>query len=332
MTRCLPIFLLAVSLLAVAGCTTGGYVPPDEDAGPAALPCEYPSYSGDLRLGETMPPYRWTGARTADGEVVDLDLAEFFCSDEYDAYSSITLVIGAGWCSACPSYIREVDMMSGAIEAGGGLIVYLEVETADFEPATSAAAAEFIDGLIGAGPGLRVGDADNDPANAVRPLVSRMPSGYFIRRSDMRIVADQEESLYVVDFGALAGDPEGEWTPTPPPFEANCGPADEEALEPNDSFETAGAMPVDTVVSGGVCARAGDFYAIDMAGPWRFDLYSSIFEGDLNLRLYDRNGERIGGSTQRSNHDWVDYEGPAVVEVYGHDRASAVYTVELHAR
>jgi len=322
-----PLLLCALLL---AGCD-GSTPPPGTDAGETTPPCEYPELSGDLRLGEVVPSWRWEGALDEHGEARTIDLERVHCDPEYDGYRSILVVISAGWCSACPEYIRAVDAARATLEDEGTLVLYVEVETASFEPATSEDAAAFIDGLIADGPGMRIGDADNSPANTVRGLVSRMPSGYFIRRRDMRIIADQAESIYQLDFGALAADPEQDWTPTPPPFVANCGPADEEAGEPNDALASATPIAFDGEVTGGVCAEGGDFYRVDETGPWRFDLYTEFLmtREDLNLRLFTLEGERIGGSTQRSNHDWIDYEGPAIVEVYGMDNDSTTYRVTL---
>lgn len=321
---------LAAPLLAFAAC--GGGSPPPEDTGPPidAAPCNYPEASGQLGVGQVFPAFRWSGVRTDVGESVDFDMREFFCgAPQYEAYDSIVLVVGAGWCSACPSYIQGVNAISSRLLDEGALILYLEVETADFEPATSAEAATYIDGLIMDGPGLRMGDADNTMPNAVRPLVTQMPSAYFIRRRDMRIVADQRESIYVIDFPALAMDPEQTWTPTPPPFVGNCTMADEEPGEPNDEIATADPIMDGQEIMGGICARGSDFFFVDQTGPWRFDLYSTLFDGNLDLRLWDTSGSRIGGSTQRSNHDWIDYDQPAYVEVFGADGASNTYRVTL---
>jgi hypothetical protein len=320
----------AALLVACGGDDRRGGGGAGSDAGPMTPPCEYPAHPDVLTYGEVIPPYRWNGV-LRDGEAITLDLEAFYCAPEWDAYRSLVLIVGAGWCSACPEYITQVDAMSAELEAAGALIVYLEVETADFEPATSVDAQMFVDAIIGAEAlGIRAGDADNAEPNAVRSAVVQMPSGYFIRKSDMRVIADQAESIYVIDYGALAGSPDGEWEPVRPPFVANCTAADEEPYEPNDSIEAAAAIGEGEFM-GGVCAEASDFYAIDIAGPWRFDLYLDTFEGDLNLRLWV-GGERIGGSTQRANHDWVDYAGPAVVEVYGEDGASNVYMVALGPR
>ncbi|MBX3270723.1 MAG: hypothetical protein KF729_10700 [Sandaracinaceae bacterium] len=320
---------LLVLAIALAGCDG----PPPAGGEDAAAPpaCEYPSHDGTLALGRVIPPWRWENVRDEDGAVRALDLREVHCSPAYDGYRSIVLVVGAGWCPACPEYLRAVNAMSRALEDRGALVVYVEVETAAFEPASGEDAERYVNGLIGDGPGLRVGDGDNTEPSALRRLVTRMPSGYFIRRRDMVVGADQKDTIYQLDWGSLAADPEQPWTPMPPPFVARCGPEDEEAGEPNDELARAQPIRFDEEVAGGVCAPGGDFYRIDETGPWRFDLYTQFLADrqNLDLRLYDRSGERIGGSTQRSNHDWVDYEGPAYVEVYGHDGASATYRVTL---
>ncbi len=325
-----PSLRLAALALTLAGCDGGGSTM-DADAAAPPPPCEYPTFSGELGLGEVVPDWRWQNAQRWDGSTTTIDLEEFFCSPEYDDYSSLVLVISAGWCPACPEYIRAIDEMSGALEDAGAMILYVEVETADFDPATSVDAAAFLNPIIADGPGLRIGDADNAQPNSLRTLVRQMPSGYFIRRRDMTIVADQSQSIYRIDYGTLAADPEQTWTPMPPPFVGNCGPADEEAGEPNDDLASATPITFDGEVTGGICAEGGDWYRVDEAGPWRFDLYTDFLmhREDLNLRLYTTEGERIGGSSQRSNHDWIDYEGPAYVEVYGQENDSQTYRVTL---
>jgi len=330
MGRMRRLCLLLLALPLIASCDNGGMTP-DEDAGMEPPPCEYPEFTGALGLGETMPNWRWDNAQLWDGTTQSIDMREFHCSPEYDSYSSIVLIISAGWCPACPEYIRAVNGMSRALEDNGALILYVEVETSDFDPATSIDAAAFLNPLLDDGPGLRIGDADNSQPNSVRGLVTRMPSGYFIRRRDMLIVADQEQSIYQIDFGGLAADPEQSWIPMPPPFIANCGPSDEEPSEPNDDIASATVIDYDGEVVGGVCAEGSDFYRVNETGEWRFDLFTEFLmtREDINLRLFTVEGERIGGSTQRSNHDWIDYSGPAIIEVYGFDNDSATYRVTL---
>lgn len=327
--------------LALAGCEPGG-VTPEPDAGPTEPPCEYPAASGLLRVGEVLPQFAWQGALDVEGTPIEFRVRDFYCSDRYDRYSSMILLVSAGWCSACPSYIDMLNGMAEGLDAQGSLVVYVEVETADFAPATSEDAAEFIESCISPdefAAGIRIGDADNVGEEYVRSMVSSFPSAYFVRRRDMRIVADQSASVYTLDFGALAGNPEQTWTPALPRFEPRCDPAtEEEAGEPNDSFGEATAIAPGVEVSGGVCMPGSDYYHVTIAGPWRFDLYQSLFTmpdpdaHNVNLRLWSESMERIGGSNVRGNHDWVDWEGPAYVEVYGEQNASGTYRVSVTAR
>lgn len=297
--------------------------------------CEYPSYSGDLALGEVIAPARWNGVYADDGTQFDLDLQEFHCSEDYARYDSMVLVVSAGWCGACPEYISMMNGLAQRLEDNGTMLVYLEAETSTFDPATSLDAKTFIEGIVGADAlGVRAGDADNTMPDTIRPQVTRMPSAYFIRKRDMVITADQAQSQYFIDWPALAADPEGTWTPALPPFVSNCDPSAEESLEPNDSQSQA-ALIEPGEVEGGICMAGTDFYRVNLPGAWRFSMYTNFFmydNGNLDLRLYSVDGERIGGSTQRANHDWIDYEGPALVEIYGDQNASNTYRVELIAR
>lgn len=323
----------------VAGCESGGGGTPD--AGPVVPPCDYPMSSGLLRVGEVLPEFAWQGALDVGGAPGDFRVRDFYCSDAYDRYSSMILLVSAGWCTACPAYIDMLNGMAADLDAQGTLVVYVEVETADFAPASSQDAADFIDTCITPdefAAGVRIGDGDNVGEESVRNGVSSFPSAYFVRRRDMHIVADQSASVYTIDFGSLAADPEQTWTPQLPRFTANCDPAtEEESLEPNDSFDQAGVIEPGTEISGGVCMPGSDYYHVTLAGPWRFDLYQSLFTmpdpdlHDVNLRLWSEDGERIGGSNVRGNHDWIDYEGPAYVEVYGERNASGTYRVSVTA-
>ncbi len=333
------IFVLAC-VLAIAGCEGGAVT--TGDSGPMAPACEYPTSSGLLRVDEVLPELAWQGAIDAEGNRIDFSARDFHCSDRYDRYTSMILLVSAGWCTACPAYIDMLNDMADSLDAQGSLIVYVEVETPDFAPATSADAEHFIDSCIAPAPfaaGIRIGDADNVSDQYVRSMVTQFPSAYFVRRSDMRIVADQSASTYTIDFGSLAANPDQRWEPVQPNFEPHCTAADEEAVEPNDSFDEASPIdPSAGEIAGGVCMPGSDYYHVTLEGPWRFDLYQSIFTTtdpdayNLDLRLWNEAMERIGGSNVRGNHDWVDYEGPAYVEVYGAQNASGTYRVSVTAR
>jgi hypothetical protein len=328
--------ILGLVAVLLASCSSGPATPPPPD-------CTYPAgASGDLGLGEVLPAeLAWAGAIHADGTTADFGARDFFCNDAYDGYTTMIVLVSAGWCSACPAYIDRMNGMAAALEAGGSLVVYVEVETAAFEPATADDAVMFIDGVVmpdSFAAGIRVGDGDAI-GEGVRGRVREFPSVYVVRRRDMRIIADQSESMYQIDFGPLVANPEAPWTPTGSTFEAHCGPAEEEPGEPNDTIATATAISPGAETMGGVCTSlGGDFYRVDIAGPWRFDLYQSLFTTpepvthNVDLRLWNDALERIGGSNVVGNHDWIDWQGPAFVEVYGPRSASGTYRVSVSPR
>ncbi len=96
------------------------------------------------------------------------------------------------------------------------------------------------------------------------------------------------------------------------------------------------ALPVSDVLS--TRAPGWDFYRVDLAGRWRFDLYQSLLTRldppayDFDLRLWRDAMERIRGSSAVGDHDWVDHAGPAYLEVYGPRGTSGAYRVELVRR
>ncbi|MEM1418808.1 MAG: hypothetical protein AAGH15_28190 [Myxococcota bacterium] len=331
---------LVLSLLGAFACGDGG--PAEEGIDDTMTPlCEYPTFTGQLGPGETFPNLSYSGVLDVDGSTLDFTLEEFFCDPVFDVYDSLIVVVSAGWCSACPDYIARMNAQALDLAAAGALLAYIEVETSSFEDATSEDAAEFIDECVSPDEfvaGLRIGEADRTSEVGIRNAVRQFPSAYFIRRRDMQIVADQAASPFTLDFRGLAADPEQEWVPFTPPFMAQCGPADEEPSEPNDTFETATPLGPEAEIEGGVCADGPDFYFVDRPGEWRFDLYQRLFppmEGvdsralDLDIRLWSTDGERIGGSNQFANNDFVRWAGPAYVEVYGEGGRSGTYRVRV---
>ncbi len=331
------LFAGCLALAPLAACGDGGG--DGEGTGSVDTPlCAYPEFSGQLQIGETFPNLAYTNVLDVDGSTLDFSFEDFFCDDAFDAFESVFVVVSAGWCSACPDYLAATNSVAGQLAAEGSLLVYIEVETADFEDATAEDAAAFIDRSVAPETfiaGLRTGEADRTSEAGIRQSVRQFPSAYFVRRRDMQIVADQAATPFRLNFTALAADPEQAWEPVRPPFMAQCGPSDEEAGEPNDTFETASPVEVGTDVEGGVCMDGPDFYFVDRPGPWRFDLFQSLFtepepaSRNVDLRLWSVDGERLGGSNAIANNDAVEWQGPAYVEVYGENGRSGTYRVSL---
>lgn len=327
----------AAGILLAAGCGDDGSAGTME---PEPMACDYPAHTGALRFGETFPPFGWRNAVDETGARRDFLVRDFFCSEAYDAYDSMIVVVTAGWCSACPSYVQRVNELAPQLEANGALLVFVEAETATFQGATSSDAVDWIDGAIAPADfesGLRIGDFESVDENLIRYRVSAFPSAYFVRRRDMRIVADQGSTQFQLDLVSLSSNPEQSWAPSMREFESNCTAADEEPGEPNDTIDQATPLAPGAEVSGGVCAPAPDYWAVDVEGPWRLDLFQSLTvledpdAQNVDLRLYDAAGDRVGGSNVRGNNDFVEFEGPAFVEAYGVQNASGVYRVLLTA-
>lgn len=330
------LFIVGLLLSLSIGCTGGGG---DGSMGPilggtggGGGDCTYPTASGVLRTGETMPDFSWSSAFRDGSTQITFDLQEFHCGAAYEDYSSMVLVVGEGWCGACPSYITWVDSISEQLSANGSLIVYLEGQTASYEPASSAQANEFINNLIGSGRGIRIGDADNSTPSGVDSQVGAVPAGFFIRKSDMMIIAESDAGLGRLPYEMLSGDPDYDWigdiggTVTP-----NCGPADEEPGEPNDTPAEATRVTAGMTVSGGICDGNSDHYRIEHTGDWRFNLTFSHAVGDLDMYIVNEDGSRGLGSATIDDNESINWNGPATIVVFGNGASTAPYTAELVA-
>ncbi len=329
--------LLLLGAIAASGCVgaSGNDQPPLNGIG-GPYDCVYPDdASGELATGERMPRYVWENAQRADGSSFTFDLGDFHCSPEYDDYSSLILVVSAGWCAACPGYIQSVNAMQPGLEEEGALVVYLETQTRSFEAAGGDDAAEFLNELIADGPGLRVGDGDNSIPSDVDRQIRAFPTGFFIRRRDMRIVlAEDDANVGQLPYPELAAEPDADWeTRIGGGLAPNCGAADEEAGEPNDSPNDAATIGLGTI-AGGVCDPSYlDHFYVDVSGPWHLDLRFTHATGDLDVFVLDPSTlTRLAGSTSVDDDEALDWEGPALVAVVGQRRSTAPYTLTITAR
>lgn len=305
--------------------------------------CTYPgAASSPIQVGSTMPPLAWETAVAPGGAVTPLRLEELHCARGQGAPSVIIFVVGAGWCSACPSYIRSVYAQAPQIEAAGGLIVFVEAEDASSRAASSAYAHQYISNLVGTQHGVRVGDGDTRPAARTlynAPLLQAFPSAFVVRTRDMRILADQASSNTMLPYVRMAQDPDGDWSnPSAPPFVARCGPADEEPSEPNDAPAQAALIGAGSF-DAGICTPEPDYYRIDLQGSWQLTLEFSHAVGDLDVYVWDEarnqaltvNGRKVG-SDSATDDEQFSHAGPALVRVEGYQRASAPYRLTLTAQ
>lgn len=185
----------------------GADVPPPP---PPPAPCSYPSTAGGFaRTGDVMPAFVWQNARNPDGSPASLDLADFHC-DHDDGFNGAVFLLSAGWCGNCPGYMRDLAPDVDALEAAGLRVVLVLMEDDAGNSATAddadAYADHYFDGAV-----LRVGDGDTRPTGALysSPIWTAFPGALVVRKSDMVVVANQEDQGQTLDFFGLAEDMNG---------------------------------------------------------------------------------------------------------------------------
>lgn len=332
MTRALGSLLASLSLI-LAACDGGGAPPGDTDAG-TTLPVEctdYPEQFNIVASGETFPPYRWTNAFWNGGRRVDFGLTDFYCGEEYQQYDSLLIVVGAGWCAACPPHAMDINSISSQLRANGTLVAYLLTQNVGGGLATGAEARTWVDTAIGNGWGLRLGDGENSEPGAIAQRANPVPTGYFIRKSDMVLLADENEVGVALPYTEIAMDPTRDWpTELGVMFMSNCPAGSEEASEPNNTLDraqeiTGGAG--DVVIRGGVCDAAPDYYHINIPGS--YDVFLDT-EGALDIAIVDESGARLSqGRVEGTRHSML-FATPNYLIVSGPGRATAPYTLTVH--
>ncbi len=304
--------------------------PPPNTPPPAPENCQMPWADGEMELGRFMKDVSWRGAIDESGQQVDIDLEQVYCDQSYD---TITVIVGAGWCSACPDYERAIAPQANGIAANNGLVLWLQTEDNSYNPASSAVAAQIVNRYVGNAPGLRVGDGETLPRPNVfagSPIVPSYPSGFIVRVSDMRIIATQAAANGILQFDRIAADPNRLWVGN-----ANCGAGEEEPHEPNDSAYEPATIGAGTF-RGGVCGSDMDFYYVDVQGQWRFDLQFRHGTGDIDTYVWDpatnaplvRGGEKVGSDSGNDNESFT-HSGPALVVVYGFRMATSPYELTV---
>ncbi len=338
--------VILVSLFLAACGDTGGdnEAPGDAGGGDAggdvAEQCTYPTHNDTLYVDEVIPPLYWDDARDDQGRIFPFSLEDFHCDEAYAEYDSLAIVVSAEWCPNCPDYMRRIDGLEAELEAAGMLILYVEAETSDYTAPTSAQANAHINRTLNfAGGGIRVGDADTRPGNRFfyyAPAVDGFPSGFVVRKRDMRVIAAQNVDPYILDWRAIADDLDANWGDPPP---ANCDASDEEDSEgPNNNPATAPTLVPGVPVSGGVCDFNGDFYNVEVAGDWRVDLTFThgsdadldvvVWDTDAGQYLTDSDGNAIGSYSETDNESFT-YSGPAQILILGYDNSTAPYVLTL---
>jgi hypothetical protein len=304
----------------------------EEDCGP----CTYPEGATHyLTFGQVAPAMSWEDVFDGGTERTDFSMEAFHCAPEYERYQTLAIVVGAGWCVACPDYFGYVDSLAPDLDTAGMLVAYVETEDRNYIPSDHESANEAITDMVGTENGLRIGDGETQPESRQiydNPTLVSFPTAYVVRRSDMIVITEQNLSDYILPFDEIAADPDADWSnPGAGSFEPACGPEDEEPYEPNDDPLTAPTIELGSF-EGGICAPTPDYYRIEEEGPWRLDLEFTHATGDLDMYVWDfdqNEPDPSHGSDSTTDDESLYYVGPATVMIYGYRFASAPYTLTL---
>lgn len=310
--------------------------------------CRYPMHDELVQLGKIMPHLRWARAFRGDGSELAFDLEDFFCDDEtYGDYTTLVFFVVAEWCPACNEVLSSFaeSRYLDRVDAAGGLVVIVESETNSYAPATSEQGLASVGALLPNHSGIIVGDADTSPgpapSNLLRsPLVGSYPSGFVVRRSDMRVITSVTEGEFFLDLEQVATDPDSFYQGPPTHTGPNCGSAEEEAAEAtNDTAAGAALLEAnpDAPTAGGICDDQPDFWRVEEPGRWLLQLSFDATVGDLDFYLWDAErdtylldaaGRRIG-SAETGPGEVFQHCGPALVRVFGYNGSTAPYTLTL---
>lgn len=309
-----------------------------------SVACVYPDGPSNVRDNAVLPAMSWENAYMPGGARGDFSLESYFCDDDtYGDDIGILFLISAGWCPSCPQYIRRIDSLRSSIESRGGSIVFVEAETASYTSANHEYAQDHFNSLIGATTGIRVGDAETNPSrDFIRssPIVTAFPTVFVVRRRDMKVMANQSNSPYVLPILEIFDKIDWDWSDPQNPvpgFAPNCSEDEEEQFEPNNTAQEAAVVGA-TVVEGGICGENADFYKIDIEGPWRVTLQFDNDVGNLDIVVWNEatnrplqlGGEYVG-STSTTDNEVFESEGRKMIRVAGADNASAPYTMFIEA-
>ncbi|MGC6418380.1 MAG: hypothetical protein ACON3Z_14755 [Bradymonadia bacterium] len=304
--------------------------------------CMYPEWGADIGLGRVMPPFEWSNASENGQSIGGFSAMDIFCQPSWDDVETIVFVVVPEWIPWLYEYTAYVDALSPQIEEAGGRVVFVGAHTLQGQPIGLNATQLMLAESTPQGSGVRVGEGNSSFGLRLMdtPLVNHLPSAFVVRRSDMRVIATQTaRGAEHLPYVEIAQAPDADWSnPGPatiiPTLPSNCPEGGDEDLEPNDFPEQASRIGAGRI-RGGVCERRGDFYYVDIQGPWRFELSFSHAIGDLDVILL-RNGQPIAdgrgqpaGAQSSTDDEVFDWQGPVMVYIYGYDGATAPYRLTI---
>ncbi len=325
---------------------TGETVAPTVDLGqPSWRGCVYPEWTDDVGVGKVMPPFAWSRAIEGRNQLNGFSALEIFCDPSWADVDTVFFVVVPEWIPWLWEYVAYVDALSQQIKDVGGRVVFVGAQTKDGGLIGLGKTQRMLAQATPQGSGIRVAEADS--VGGLRLIdtgaIRHLPSAFAVRRRDMRIIASQSlRSTNHLPYVEIAIDSQRDWSEPEPPtvvatLPSNCEEGSDEAYEPNDSPDDAASIGFGQF-EGGVCEQNGDFYFINVDGPWRLTLEFRHAVGDLDVVLF-RDGQPVVkacgellGATSSDDNERLDWEDPITVLVYGYEGATAPYTLSVEAR
>ena len=307
--------------------------------------CIYPEWDGQAGLGHVLPPFSWSTAAQDGSTINSLSTLDIYCDEAWQGVDTVIFVVVPEWVRWLIEYVMYIDALEPLIEAEGGRVIYVGAQSITGDPISLSRTQSILSNATPQGSGIRVGEKENNFAFALidTPLVQHLPASFVVRRSDMRVIATQAtRGLEHLPYVEIAQDPEADWTEPGratilPTLPSNCPEGSDEDSEPNNFPEEATRIGLGEV-SGGICERRGDFYLVDVEGPWQLDLEFRHGVGDLDLILfadgqpvYDARGMPRGAGSGTDNETF-QWQGTQMIYIYGFDGATSPYRLTISAR
>jgi hypothetical protein len=304
------------------------------------ISCAYPEGApSDILWDDTFPNIYWSTAFNTDGAEMSFGLEDVHCSPEWSGVSAVFFVISAGWCPNCPAYVDALTRQKEEIEAAGGRMVFVEVQDTSYQPGRAADGVEWLESHGFGLPFITVGDkpGEIDPPRIFNesPMVVAFPSTIVVRRSDMRIIADQMRSGYYLPFSLIAQYPDLDWSDPDNVVVQTCQPGQDEASEPNNRPFQAGDLEAG-VLEGGICDSEVDYFDISVEGRYRLTLEFDEKLSDLDIYVYDAQTARPlevdgvpVGSYGGTGVETFEHAGRATIRIEGSRNRTASYRLTL---
>ena len=307
--------------------------------------CVYPVWSDDVGVGQVMPPFAWSRAINGRNQLNGFSALDIYCDPAWAEVDTIFFVVVPEWIPWLWEYVAYIDALSQQIENVGGRVVFVGAQTQNGGLIGLSDTHRMLAEATPQRSGIRVAEADS--VGALRLIdtgaIHHLPAAFAVRRRDMRIIASQSlRGTNHLPYVEIATDSQRDWSDPAPPMvvatlPSNCEDGTDEAYEPNDAPEEAAPIGLGQF-DGGVCEQSGDFYYIDVDGPWRLTLEFDHAVGDLDVVVF-RDGQplvkacgELLGATSSDDNEQLEWEDPITVLVYGYESATAPYTLSVEAR